>query len=107
MKNSMHTPGPWRAVGFSPDRVHPYVEDSEGRSICAVRARYRTMEEFKRAEADARLIASAPELLEACKAIAAYQALIESDATTGLIEAYARAFEGASAAIKKATGATS
>lgn len=56
-------------------------------------------------EANARLIAAAPDLLAACQALIQYQQLIDDDADvkTGLLDAYAKAFEGAEAAIAKTT----
>jgi hypothetical protein len=56
------------------------------------------------AKANAKLIYAAPDLLAACQSIVEYARLIESDKTEGLVDAYAKAFEDAVAAVAKATG---
>ena len=63
LTKAQHTPGPWRAVPHNPTEPlsHPYVE-AEHRSICQVyRGGYG--ETTPEGEANARLIAKAPELL--------------------------------------------
>jgi hypothetical protein len=64
----MHTPGPWRISGFEPsangkDRV---VMGADGFGVAWLSGR--TLEEH---EADAQLIAAAPELLDALKKMTA------------------------------------
>ena len=66
---SKHTPAPWTFVeGFLEEdkKVYDYwVRDAYGYGICEIGRR-----QSQEAEANARLIASAPELLEALKVIA-------------------------------------
>lgn len=57
---SGHTPGPWTI-----DPVAPEYIDGPGRSGTIVMM----MQDDDRARADARLIATAPDLLAACKAV--------------------------------------
>ena len=59
----IHTPGPWRAVLTY---VHSVREDR--RTITSVADCGLTPRRAEEAQANARLIAAAPELLEACKA---------------------------------------
>lgn len=120
-----HTPGPWTAkntpgAGLS---VHADVSKALGERYskdcpvyhvgsdnCSLSITYELWTQFPRAEwaamqeANARLIAAAPELLAACQALVRYQKLIDSSKTHGLIEAYAESFEAAAGAVAKATG---
>jgi hypothetical protein len=63
-KTSKHTPGPWNVNGMH-DNGTPevWVYDDKADQLVA-----RVICETKRHEANARLIAAAPDLLEACKA---------------------------------------
>jgi hypothetical protein len=56
MKNTQHTPGPWRIAGAS---SAPYlnIENKDGWDVCAI-------DDCHQQAANALLIASAPELLE-------------------------------------------
>lgn len=111
MTDRKHTPGPWKKVKFSEDQWRcPMREDSmtttgrlihseEGEAVAmAVTAYPSWTDEEKEAEleANARLIAAAPELLEALKGLLNYENL----------GAYARSDvrKQARAAIAKATG---
>ena len=60
-----HTPGPW-AISHQPDTANRQVDDAAGRQItyCPVHCKSVPLPE---AQANARLIAAAPELLAACK----------------------------------------
>ena len=88
---SKHTPGPWKAR-YAPDRAPPVetwcIDWSEDHEEIA---------EIVHGEANARLIAAAPELLEALKAI-----VDEQDARQGY--ASVQSYDAARAAIAKATG---
>jgi hypothetical protein len=107
-----HTPGPLIArVGSNGDvgiiataeNVIAF-DDIGGALIAECYCEIRRAGEGAQAEAlaNAMLFAAAPELLAACQAMVRYQELVESGATTGLINAYAEAFEGAEDAIAKA-----
>ncbi len=65
-KVAEHTPGPWRSTGFEYEPEAGWfvreARDSRYLAIASVRCTYRETEEI---EANARLIAAAPELLEA------------------------------------------
>ena len=65
MNNTKHTPGMWETGEDVGEAVRCYVT-TESRDIC----RCETM--YGDAEANARLIAAAPELLEALKAMVEY-----------------------------------
>ena len=87
-----HTPGQW-FVGS-----HRTIQSESG-TICE------TYSHFGIAEADAneRLIASAPNLLEALELFVAYDQTVNEDGLVSM-EAYAKAIKAAHAAIAKATG---
>lgn len=60
-----HTPGPWRACTWDPmERAHVHADDPQ-ESGCTARF------DLPRNAADARLMAAAPELLEALEEMAA------------------------------------
>lgn len=59
-----HTPGPWKYDGAGFGNIRPVKET--GRNIVYF-GRAEGSEEFKERDANARLIAAAPDLLEACK----------------------------------------
>jgi hypothetical protein len=99
MNNTQHTPGPWSLE----DRGTKFIVSKPGdgyitREVCRMDSS--TMAAFAQ-EANARLIAAAPDLLEALQAIASI------DVHSALTEAEADAIHAAaSAAIAKATGET-
>jgi hypothetical protein len=67
---SKHTPGPWDWRGKS-DTLHTLHDRGEyqyGKRVLAPTYEYDAGAGVEVSEADARLIASAPDLLEACKA---------------------------------------
>jgi hypothetical protein len=68
-----HTPGPWTAT--SQGNAWPIIRDSEGVSIaktdCSI-SPGKWVDGFDQCEANARLIASSPDLLEALEAAEAY-----------------------------------
>jgi len=63
MSAGTHTPGPWR-VGPVDDTV---VTDADGKEVAAIDGDYNSPDEWPRMEANARLIAAAPEMLSALK----------------------------------------
>lgn len=63
MSAGTHTPGPWR-VGPVDDTI---VTDAAGKEVAAIDGDYNNPDEWPRMEANARLIAAAPELLDALK----------------------------------------
>ena len=112
MEAVKHTPGPWtfsRWNEFGDMRF--YISQADGAphtpqlsDVATLIAETPSNEWQSIQEANARLIAAAPELLAACQAIVEYQRLAESDETYGLLNAYAKAFEASIAAVAKATG---
>lgn len=68
---SKHTPGPWKQCPTDPLLIEPDVYGGHADGICAV---FAPPERQKVAEHDARLIAAAPELLEACNQAATHYA---------------------------------
>jgi hypothetical protein len=100
MTDTQHTPGPWFAT---PGNYAVYVKDAygdQGDLVCALYGAGATSYECA---ANARLIAAAPELLEACRLFVAYDT-DESGDDVALMLAYARARAEIRAAIAKATG---
>jgi len=105
--SAQHTPGPW--IVATSNSWRRIVSAHRTESVCEPVKQNDGHPDlyFRNGGADgpdARLIAAAPELLAACKAIVEYQRLAESDETYGLLNAYAKAFETAVAAVTKATG---
>ena len=69
-KQATHTPGPWHVAG---DAVYSGTRTEKGGWVNSEQVFPRYVEDpasdtFQRLEANARLIAAAPELLEACEA---------------------------------------
>jgi hypothetical protein len=110
MPNSEHTPGPWERVGASyiwktgdngaAVAIVAEPECSDSSSFYQVRMASKRWDE---AMANARLIAAAPELLEACKAL---YALFDDEGVfrEEWQDQASVAFEAAEAAIAKAGG---
>ena len=65
------TPGPWTAVPADEYHGH-YVEDETGETVCDLYFNTSKRNDFTNAEANARLIAAAPDLLEALIQLEAY-----------------------------------
>ncbi|KKL15810.1 hypothetical protein LCGC14_2501870 [marine sediment metagenome] len=87
----MHTPGPWEII-ISPDDGHRHilaVVQGSHKNVCALSVR-----SIRETDANAHLIAAAPELLEACEEIKEWLMYIGSKVT----------FVHLDAAIAKATG---
>ncbi len=72
-----HTPGPWRDEGDGWVAVNdPHNQDRRGNGVAICRVRGAQQHQI---DANARLIAAAPELLEACRALmTAHRADIET-----------------------------
>ncbi len=90
--STKHTPGPWEVM----DSFYPSIKEVFGASFkisCVMWATDLTEEDYKKRRADLRLIAAAPELLEALQFV-----------MTAHGEQLTTAFEQAEAAIAKATG---
>lgn len=101
--STKHTPGPWATAGGSTGRYRtPTIEvralTGGGVSQCIA-----TVTSIAVGQANARLIAAAPELLEALRAARDYLSCIPESAAGGDDEA-ARLARLASSAIRKATG---
>lgn len=94
--NVKHTPGPWKLL----DAPH------KGLGIVAPQANHATIVSDGLGLPDARLIAAAPELLDACKAaLSAIDVTVESESPDAEVErAFGRAIELLKAAIAKAGG---
>lgn len=88
MSNAQHTPGPWKVVTFG-----MVVESADGVRVCETHATDR--------EANARLIAAAPELLEALESVTRCLQWHNEQHGVGMDEA---AIAKAVAAIAKASG---
>ena len=89
-----HTPGPWRRQIIAPTFEHTSIETANGKlAIARVYSR----------GANARLIAAAPELLEACKLIVS---VFDALPPTSAARTERLQINAARAAIAKATGET-
>lgn len=103
MKDSNHTPGPWIATGSAIEDVDITEIRTVDERLLAEVLPYDTLDGMAEMDANARLIAAAPELLEALEHIAAW-----SDSRDGSAEAVDEALDRirrwASTAIAKATG---
>ncbi len=99
MSKTRHTPGPWQHIGGD-GRKERWIGDKDAVTLCVVEsARYRY--DPDELEANARLIAAAPEMLEALKwcvetfdGLAAVYPSLDNE----------RGFARAKAVIKKAKG---
>lgn len=110
---SGHTPGPWRVIidddgnplsgrpgVFASDELDCGIVHWDG----FVQPYWRSARGDKEIHANARLIAAAPELLEACELFAAYDAG-DMDDDVAMMVAYAKARDAVLSAIAKATHA--
>lgn len=97
MKNTKHTPGPWTARDYGHENII-HIEHETGSAIAQIGGPTTNMD---LAEANARLIASAPELLEVLGDMLARFADHEQYDETG---EDTEAINAARAAIRKATG---
>ena len=109
MSDTGHTPGPW---SFCNPTIPPegdwYIEDGQGRTFASVfrdEDKHQTLypDEIKAAAANARMIAAAPELLEALDRCAFLLGRI-SDGDCDALDNAATVESAARAAIAKATG---
>jgi hypothetical protein len=91
-----HTPAPWATTRYSNDfGVYPENEQRRGQDVALVRG------DDSEAEANARLIAAAPDLLEACQWAMGFLTGVKCDNE----EQRRGLFDKLSAAIAKAEGA--
>jgi hypothetical protein len=97
-----HTPGPWSiAESGSMERSRWSVCGPGGKRIVTGRSEIRDTPEEVQGALDARLIAAAPELLEACRQLLKYEG---DDPLGGDTSRLDLAIEMAAAAVAKATG---
>ena len=109
MDNQKHTPGPWNVTNTAPSNALDIaiIFDAQSQVVCSVPKGSSNVPMLER-RANARLIAAAPELLEACLAMIEWDAREEDHA----VDFYARmalcgaAFDKARAAIAAATGSS-
>lgn len=100
--SAQHTPGPWH-YGINRSGHSFLVKDPEGRLVCNMSWHHSSREHYPlqaESEANARLIAAAPELLEALTA--AWNSM-----DTSIPGSPGSPIEKARAALAKATGAAS
>lgn len=105
MTKAQHTPGPWKAVGENQDIIVP--ADAQPPYTDRIAGIYIYYSERKgEGEANARLIAAAPELLESLESIICITDLREHNKNRpgGLFELLRDAAGTARSAIAKATG---
>jgi len=99
---SKHTPGPWHTGAFGNQIVYA----ADGWAVANAQVNHHQHKGFEEMQANASLIAAAPELLEACVAMIEWDAREEDHA----VDFHARmmlckaAFQKARAAIAKAEG---
>lgn len=97
--NAKHTPGPWY-FSLSRSSTSFIVRDQDRRMVCDMSWHHSSREHYAlrvESEANARLIAAAPELLEAVQELAVGLIYIHGDKANGVLKR-------AMAAIAKATG---
>jgi len=94
---SKHTPGPWE-IKYHPDPCYKYISGPEHIALAQVVWRVEEEDRSPVCEANAHLIAAAPELLDAL----CY--LLEASSGQGPHEQWLAAMDQARAAIAKATG---
>ena len=94
MNNTKHTPGPWKSNPYVHSMIHGFAVYSDKSCVDKI------ADDIKR-EADARLIAAAPEMLEALK-----EALLDLESLEGETkdDLCLTRIEQIKAAIAKATG---
>lgn len=97
--NSWHTPSPWRVVGRGNGVAAPETEDALALNVRIIGGNTRVN------MANARLIAAAPELLEALQAIIGACDRCGKDDDKSLVDEFTEEMEQAArSAIDKATG---
>lgn len=74
MSEEKHTPGPWETGGYT-------ITARGGRMLIAKLYRAQAQDDFK-SDANARLIAAAPDLLTACRHLTGQLALLAKDPST-------------------------
>jgi hypothetical protein len=99
-----HTPGPWHLRPVRPAHSTRTVRDEQGSEIAFLQPDYVSFADAdERTEANARLIAAAPEILEALKAmLAPYEGTSETVISKGYGLSTMLLVRGARAAVSKA-----
>lgn len=103
-----HTPGPWKRLNIGIDKPGTLIVPQESNVADGYIASCNYVRSIDETTSNARLIAAAPELLEACQAMIEWDDR-EKDHSNTFDERMAqcsRAFDLARAAISKATGET-
>lgn len=105
--DTKHTPGPWATDEAEHDQTHLPVKIKAGeRTICTVWIDDAPVRDFNAEQhANAKLIAAAPELLEACGLFVNYDSSDSDDGVLMMLN-YEKARTAIFAAIAKATGGT-
>lgn len=98
-----HTPGPWHVSAGAVDNPRLIVENDLGLSVCALSLRG-VQGDTKKMEANAHLIAAAPELLEALKLVRAYLSKCPPHGEDITGDEWGRVMDLSGAALIKATG---
>ena len=94
-----HTPGPWHTYGLP---AQARIIGPKGEAVASCRAKYRDRESADTRDANAMLIAAAPDMLDALRGI--IESLENRYPDTGAAARIWRAIVGARAAIARATG---
>ena len=98
--NAKHTPGPWTVKSAT-----SVVADGAQVASCGFKMGSWPKEDYDTEEANARLIAAAPDLLAACRWLIDQMAEpIHDGGDGGIVSDYARRYADARAAIARATG---
>ena len=107
--NTQHTPGPWNVGDDSPNDYEGPIIDTRDRAVAVITIDHET-ESTPEDRANARLIAAAPELLDAAELVDAANSAMWSSATVdcnapqNLKNQFAQAMLLLQDAITKATG---
>lgn len=80
-----HTPGPWKTAIDRNGRIYVLMDDDVAAEVCEVCTE--NLDDVRQGDADARLIAAAPQLLAALRAFLAAEALIDDEYYTAVADA--------------------
>jgi hypothetical protein len=97
--SSKHTPGPWQ-VGFADGSGHSYITNLQGRVVVRGGYDYHGIKHGVVKKSDARLIASAPDLLAVARLVDDVADRVDHEPDS----AFGQLVDAARAAIAKATG---
>ncbi len=95
-----HTPGPWKICESDPLTVEPNTYGSHDEPICHALGKPVHRETAEAAE-NARLIAAAPELLEACRLLMKAEAMQQGERGGAIMGQISTAIDAARAALEK------